>query len=214
MDGVAEVAEGGEWPGHLDVGDRFVADVEGFEDSLVEQAADGVVGALVEVVEVFAEDFQGEVEGGGDVLVAEVQAGDQGFGVLAAFTQAGLLVVEELAGDAVFVVHVQELAFLVFDFVKDAVAAVDLLLGDLGALVEVVGDHQVGRAIQQLRSAQGLTIDDLATTIDVSAEQLARIEDGLRDPTWTTLYRLAVGLDTTTALMAYAIETEQPTGST
>ncbi|HEV3322354.1 MAG TPA: hypothetical protein VG147_09220 [Solirubrobacteraceae bacterium] len=76
MDGVAEVAEGGEWPGHLDVGDCFVADVEGFEDGLVEQAADGVVGALVEVVEVFAEDFQGEVEGGGDVLVAEVQAVD------------------------------------------------------------------------------------------------------------------------------------------
>ncbi|HEV3322353.1 MAG TPA: hypothetical protein VG147_09215 [Solirubrobacteraceae bacterium] len=52
-----------------------------------------------------------------------------------------MLVVEELAADAVFVVHVQELAFLVFDFVEDASAAVDLLLGDLGALVEVVGDR-------------------------------------------------------------------------
>ncbi len=47
-----------------------------------------------------------------------------------------------------------------------------------------------------------------------SAEQLARIEDGLRDPTWTTLSRLAIALDTTTALLAYAIEVEQPTGST
>jgi DNA-binding XRE family transcriptional regulator len=74
--------------------------------------------------------------------------------------------------------------------------------------------EQVGRAIQRLRSAKSLTVDDLAATIDISSEQLARIEDGLRDPTWTTLSRLAVALDTTAALLAYAIEVEQPTGST
>jgi DNA-binding XRE family transcriptional regulator len=70
---------------------------------------------------------------------------------------------------------------------------------------------QLGRAIGRLRSAKGLTVDELAAAIDTSAEQLARIEDGLRDPTWTTLSKLAVALDTTTALLAYAIETEQPT---
>ena len=73
--------------------------------------------------------------------------------------------------------------------------------------------EQVGRAIQRLRSAKGLTVDGLAATIDMSAEQLERIEDGLRDPTWTTLSRLAIALDTTTALLAYAIEVERPTGS-
>ncbi len=73
---------------------------------------------------------------------------------------------------------------------------------------------QLGRAIQRLRSAKGLTVDDLARPIDISAEQLARIEDGLRDPTWTTLSKLAVALDTTAALLAYAIEVEQPIGST
>jgi DNA-binding XRE family transcriptional regulator len=67
---------------------------------------------------------------------------------------------------------------------------------------------QLGRAIQRLRSAKGLTTDDLAAAIDVSAEQLSRIEDGLRDPTWTTLHKLAVALDTTAALLAYAIEVE------
>jgi DNA-binding XRE family transcriptional regulator len=67
---------------------------------------------------------------------------------------------------------------------------------------------QVGRTIQRLRCAKGLTIDDLAGAINLSTEQLARIEDGLRDPTWTTLSRLAIGLDTTTALLAYAIEVE------
>jgi DNA-binding XRE family transcriptional regulator len=73
---------------------------------------------------------------------------------------------------------------------------------------------QLGRAIGRLRSAKGLAVDDLAATIDISAEQLARIEDGLRDPTWTTLSKLAVELDTTAALLAYAIEVERPTGST
>jgi DNA-binding XRE family transcriptional regulator len=74
--------------------------------------------------------------------------------------------------------------------------------------------EQVGRAIQRPRSAKGLTVDDLAAAIDISTEQLARIEDGLRDPTWTTLSRVAIALDTTAALLAYAIEVEQPTGST
>ncbi len=73
---------------------------------------------------------------------------------------------------------------------------------------------QLGRAIQRLRSAKGLTVDDLAAAIDISAEHLARIEEGLRDPTWTTLSKLAIALDTTAALLAYAIEVEQPTGST
>ena len=67
---------------------------------------------------------------------------------------------------------------------------------------------QLGRAIQRLRSAKSLTVDDLAAAIDVSAEELARIEDGLRNPTWTTLAQLALGLDTTAALLAYAIEVE------
>jgi DNA-binding XRE family transcriptional regulator len=69
---------------------------------------------------------------------------------------------------------------------------------------------QLGRTIQRLRSAKGLTVDDLAATTDISAEELARIEDGLRDPTWTTLSKLAVAFDTTTALLAYAIEVEKP----
>ncbi len=71
---------------------------------------------------------------------------------------------------------------------------------------------QVGHAIQQLRAAKGLTIEQVAAKTDMSAEQLERIEDGLRDPTWTTLYRLALALDTTAALLTYAIEVEPRTG--
>ncbi len=68
--------------------------------------------------------------------------------------------------------------------------------------------EQVGRAIQRLRSAKALTVTELAAAINISAEQLARIEDGLRDPTWTTLSRLAIALDTTAALLVYALEVE------
>ncbi len=67
---------------------------------------------------------------------------------------------------------------------------------------------QVGHAIQRLRAAKGLTIEQLAAAIDMSTEQLERIEDGLLDPAWTTLSRLAVALDTTAALLVYAIEVE------
>jgi DNA-binding XRE family transcriptional regulator len=67
---------------------------------------------------------------------------------------------------------------------------------------------QLGSAIQRLRAAKGLTIDDIAAKTDINTEQLERIEDGLRDPTWTTLHKLAVVLDTTAALLVYAIEIE------
>jgi hypothetical protein len=36
VDSVAQVAQGGEWPGEFVGGDQFLADVEGFEDGLVE----------------------------------------------------------------------------------------------------------------------------------------------------------------------------------
>jgi DNA-binding XRE family transcriptional regulator len=69
--------------------------------------------------------------------------------------------------------------------------------------------ERLGRTIGRLRAAKGLTVDECAATTDLSAEQLARIEDGLRDPTWTTLARLATALGTTAALLIYAIEGEQ-----
>ena len=47
--------------GQLALDDGFLADVEGLEDGLVEEPADRVVGAQVEVVDVFADDLQGQV---------------------------------------------------------------------------------------------------------------------------------------------------------
>ncbi|MGH2852663.1 MAG: helix-turn-helix domain-containing protein [Solirubrobacteraceae bacterium] len=61
---------------------------------------------------------------------------------------------------------------------------------------------QLACAIGRLRTAKGLTIEQVATATDMSAEELERIEDGLRDPSWRTLYKLAVALNTTAALLA------------
>jgi hypothetical protein len=76
-------------------------------------------------VQVFADDLQGEVEGVLDVLVVEAETLDQGFGGVALRFEPLLLVVEELAGDAVFVVHVQQLSFLLFDCCKHTLAALN-----------------------------------------------------------------------------------------
>ena len=59
---------------------------------------------------------------------------------LAALADAGLLVVEELAADALLVVHVQELSLLLLDFFKDGLAALDLLLGGRYPSAKVVRD--------------------------------------------------------------------------
>src|ERR1700691_1661905 len=99
-----------------------------------------VVGSPVEIVKVFADDFQGEIKSGLDVLVAEVETLDQGFCGLALLSQTGLLLIEEFAADAVFVVHVQELSFLLFDYREYASAAINLLASGGQALAEILGD--------------------------------------------------------------------------
>jgi DNA-binding XRE family transcriptional regulator len=68
----------------------------------------------------------------------------------------------------------------------------------------------IGRALQRLRTEQGLTIEAVAAKTDLTAEHLARIEDGLRDPTWTTLVKLAAAFNTTIARLAQAIENDRP----
>jgi DNA-binding XRE family transcriptional regulator len=67
----------------------------------------------------------------------------------------------------------------------------------------------VGRTIQRLRVAHGLTLSGLAHKADIHPGHLYRVEHG-SNPTWTTLGKLAQGLDTTIALLAHAIEVEKP----
>lgn len=103
----------------------------------------GVVPAAVEVVEVFAENLKGQVEGRGGVLVADAQAGDDRFGVVAVRRRGGAAVCGPAhhriaSGDAVFVAHVQQLSLLLLEPFQYPLGVLDLPLGDGNPLTEDV----------------------------------------------------------------------------
>ncbi len=53
---------------------------------------------------------------------------------------------------------------------------------------------QLGAAIRQLRTAQGLSIEALAARADVHWTSVSRIEHGEQSPTWDTVSRIAGAL--------------------
>ena len=77
--------------------DVVVADVERFEDGLVDDAADGVVGLQVELADVLTENRQADVEGVLDVFVTDAQAFEDALGALAFALQLREFLLEELA---------------------------------------------------------------------------------------------------------------------
>jgi transcriptional regulator with XRE-family HTH domain len=60
----------------------------------------------------------------------------------------------------------------------------------------------LGRAIRSLRDDAGQTQEDLAHAASVSTAALSRIETGHRNPTWSTVRRLAGGLGVSLAEVA------------
>jgi transcriptional regulator with XRE-family HTH domain len=54
--------------------------------------------------------------------------------------------------------------------------------------------EELGRRIRDRRAAASLTLDQLAAKADVDPADLRAVEAGLRDPTFTTLCRLARAL--------------------
>jgi transcriptional regulator with XRE-family HTH domain len=60
----------------------------------------------------------------------------------------------------------------------------------------------LGRAVTQLRAAAGQTQEDLAHAAGISVVALSRIETGKRNPTWSTVRRIAKGLGTSVAVVA------------
>lgn len=55
----------------------------------------------------------------------------------------------------------------------------------------------IGRRIRQLRTARGMTLDDLATAVDRAPSQLSMIETGKREPKLTLLRAIARALGST-----------------
>ena len=65
-----------------------------------------------------------------------------------------------------------------------------------------IDDHEVdsltmGRRIRQLRTARGMTLDELATAVERAPSQLSMIENGRREPKLTLLRAIARALGTT-----------------
>ena len=54
----------------------------------------------------------------------------------------------------------------------------------------------IGRRIRQLRTAQGMTLDALASAVDRAPSQLSMIENGRREPKLTLLRAIARALGT------------------
>jgi predicted transcriptional regulator/DNA-binding XRE family transcriptional regulator len=62
---------------------------------------------------------------------------------------------------------------------------------------EEVDALTIGRRIRQLRTARGMTLEQLATEIDRAPSQVSMIETGKREPKLTQLQAIARALDTT-----------------
>ena len=74
--------------------------------------------------------------------------------------------------------------------------------------VPLPSDPQValGQAIRQLREAKELSQEDLAHLAGVTTHSVSRIENGARNPTWSTVKRLAQGLGQSLAEVAALAE--------
>src|SRR5665648_514175 len=98
------------------------------KNGLVHESADAVISPGVDVMKVSAQNVEGQLEGGSDVLVVEAEPGDQRLGALAFPSQPALLFVEQLIADSSSLMRVEELALLLLDLGKDGSAASDLPL--------------------------------------------------------------------------------------
>jgi transcriptional regulator with XRE-family HTH domain len=54
----------------------------------------------------------------------------------------------------------------------------------------------LGEAIRRLRLERGLAQEDLADRVETDFTQIGGIERGLRNPSWSTLLRIAAALET------------------
>jgi transcriptional regulator with XRE-family HTH domain len=63
----------------------------------------------------------------------------------------------------------------------------------------------IGHRLRELRTARGLSLRELATQVEVSPGLLSQIENGVTDPSLTTLRKLAAVFDATVADLFTAV---------
>jgi transcriptional regulator with XRE-family HTH domain len=53
---------------------------------------------------------------------------------------------------------------------------------------------RIGKAVKAVRTAQGLTQEDLAAKADLHPTYISDVERGVRNPSWDVIARLAEGM--------------------
>lgn len=65
---------------------------------------------------------------------------------------------------------------------------------------------RIGKAVKAVRTAQGLTQEELAARADLHPTYISDIERGARNPSWDTIARIAEGMNVPTATIAGAYD--------
>ena len=73
---------------------------------------------------------------------------------------------------------------------------------------------RIGKAVKAVRTAQGLTQEDLAAKADLHPTYISDVERGARNPSWDVIARLAEGIGVPVAAIAAEYDQlgEQPRG--
>lgn len=61
---------------------------------------------------------------------------------------------------------------------------------------------RIGKAVKAVRTAQGLTQEDLAAKADLHPTYISDVERGVRNPSWDVIARLAEGMGVPSANIA------------
>jgi transcriptional regulator with XRE-family HTH domain len=61
---------------------------------------------------------------------------------------------------------------------------------------------RIGKAIKAIRTAQGLTQEELAARADLHPTYISDVERGVRNPSWDVVARLAEGMGVPAAVIA------------
>jgi transcriptional regulator with XRE-family HTH domain len=64
----------------------------------------------------------------------------------------------------------------------------------------------IGKAVKAVRTAQGLTQEDLAAKADLHPTYISDVERGVRNPSWDVIARIAEGMDLPVAMIAAAYD--------
>ncbi|HEY2631844.1 MAG TPA: helix-turn-helix transcriptional regulator [Solirubrobacteraceae bacterium] len=70
-------------------------------------------------------------------------------------------------------------------------------------------DPALAAVLRRLRTKRGETQEDLGYRVRLTAGSLSRIEQGQANPTWSTVRKIADGLDITLIELVKAVEREE-----